>query len=109
VNPGRAPAAASPFRPRPAWLLVVVLAFWAAQMHGLAHGVSHLGRSHAAPHLALCADCLATASAGAAPAPAAVVIGPDTMPAIPAVARVAAPRVAAATAAYRSRAPPTPA
>jgi hypothetical protein len=91
---------------RAALLLALVLAFWAAQMHGLHHGLSHLGRAHAAPHIALCSDCLAAADAGAAPTP---VVATPILAVAPAET-VAAPRLqgapAGAPAHYRSRAPP---
>jgi len=93
-------------RPLRAWLLVLALAFAGAQLHGLTHGISHLSRGHAVPHALLCADCVASAGAGAAPPPviATPLIAPLTVrfgQASAAPLRAARPR-----AAYRSRAPP---
>jgi len=106
VNPAPRPAAVQPSSPRGLWLLVVVLAFWAAQMHGFAHGVSHLGRADVAPHAVLCADCIASASAGAAPTPVGLVAAPAALPALPDAVDVLAPNPTATIAVYRSRAPP---
>jgi len=107
VNPVPRPAAVQPSSPRGIWLLVVVLAFWVAQLHGFAHGVSHLARADVAPHAALCGDCVAAANAGAAPTPASPVAAPAATPPLPAAAAALAPIAAATAAAYRSRAPPT--
>ena len=104
--PAPRPTAVQSSSPRGLWLLVVVLAFWVAQMHGFAHGVSHLGRANVAPHAALCSDCLATADAGAAPTPAGPVAGPASMPPLPGTAVLPAANPATTVAAYRSRAPP---
>jgi len=98
---------APPSSPRASWLLVVVLAFWVAQMHGFAHGVSHLGRAHVAPHAALCADCVASADAGAAPTPAKAAAPMLAVAAPPDAWVTSGLRLAAADTAYRSRAPPT--
>lgn len=92
--------------PAGAWLLALVLVFWAAQLHGLVHGIGHLARDHGAPHALVCADCIASADAGAAPpmaiAPLVLLSGaaadyrePDGQPAD-----------GRTLAAYRSRAPP---
>jgi hypothetical protein len=107
VIPAPRPAAVQPSSPRGLWLLVVLLAFWGAQLHGFAHGVSHLGRVVAAPHLALCGDCIAFANAGAAPTPAGTVAALAATPSPPQAVAVLTSSPAATTAAYRSRAPPT--
>ncbi len=102
---GRRPLPA-PFSSPRGWLLVLVLAFWAAQLHGFAHGVSHLGQTHAALHVALCSDCLASADAGAAPTPAlAVPLSLATLP-ILVLAPLAPARPGAHSVVYLSRAPP---
>ncbi|MEI8297374.1 MAG: hypothetical protein WCH32_05040 [Pseudomonadota bacterium] len=89
-----------------ACLLMLTLVFAWAQLHALTHGVSHLGRGHAAPHATLCADCIASANAGAAP-PAVIAVA---VLSVVAVAFVAAAAVGVTRSlplvAYRSRAPP---
>ena len=93
-------------RVRRAGLIALVALFWAAQLQGLTHLVSHLGRDHAAPHSLVCGDCIVSAEAGAAPP--STLAAPARMPAQPALA--ARPVAGAAArhvhAAYRSRAPP---
>jgi len=93
--------------------LVALLALVAlAQLHGIQHGVSHVGLSPGAadgtglPHTIVCTDCVASAEAGAAPLLADIAprfvpgtAGPESRP-----APVTAGRTF--TAAYRSRAPP---
>ena len=88
-------------------LLALVAVFWLAQLQGLSHVVSHLGRDHAAPHSLVCGACIASADAGA---------GPLLVVALPPlVGTVAAPPqrsagaepTARVTTAYRSRAPPS--
>ncbi len=92
--------------PLGAWLLLLVLVFAAAQLHGLTHGISHLSRGHTAPHVLLCADCIASADAGAAPpssvAPLVLVAVPPALDGV----RSFAARAALPRASYRSRAPP---
>ena len=91
---------------RRAGLLALAAIFWLAQLQGVAHLVSHLARDHAAPHSLVCGDCIASADAGAAPAPA------ITVPALAAPGEAALPWPAPTplagrlTTAYRSRAPP---
>jgi hypothetical protein len=91
---------------RRAGLLALVAIFWLAQLQGVSHLVSHLGRDHAAPHSLVCGDCIASADAGAAP------LSAVCAPALAAPAESAAPLPARAlitdrrTTAYRSRAPP---
>ena len=91
---------------RAAWLLAIVMAFWVAQMHGLTHGLSHLGRAHAVQHMALCSDCLAAAAAGAAPTPGDAPPPPVAMPDVRLPAPAVTAPMAAERALYRSRAPP---
>ena len=87
-------------------LLALAALFWLAQLQGVSHLVSHLGRDHAAPHSLVCSDCIASADAGAAP-PSAVVAPTFASPTdAPPPRFVARPASTAATTAYRSRAPP---
>lgn len=90
-------------------LLAVLLL--AAQLQGMAHGISHLGGRGAAhdllaAHATVCADCVAFAQAGAAPvlvSPAlALRVSDDVVARAPLPPRVSARPVAS----YRSRAPP---
>lgn len=91
---------------RRAGLLALAAIFWLAQLQGVSHLVSHLGRDHAAPHSLVCGDCIASADAGAAPLPAfaapALAAPAEAAPLLPARALVTGRH----TAAYRSRAPP---
>ena len=87
-------------------LLALVAIFWLAQLQGVSHLVSPLGRDHAAPHALVCGDCIASADASAAPLSSAPI-------ALPAMAMEAAPPLATRslvpgrpTTAYRARAPP---
>ncbi len=93
-------------RRRWAGLLALGAIFWIAQLQGLSHLVSHLGRDHAAPHALVCGDCVASADAGAAPVSAlavpALLAPTDAMP----VRSVLPRRDEALVTAYRSRAPP---
>jgi hypothetical protein len=80
--------------------------FWLAQLQGVSHLVSHLSRDHAAPHALVCADCIASADAGAAPVSNVSLLAleapADSAPSFCGVYRPAdRPAVA-----YRSRAPP---
>lgn len=93
-------------RRRWAGLVALGAIFWIAQLQGLSHLVSHLGRDHAAPHALVCGDCVASADAGAAPvlalaAPALVAPTDSAPPATALPARTEALRTA-----HRSRAPP---
>lgn len=93
-------------RGRRAGLLALVAVFALAQLQGISHLASHLGRDHAAPHSLVCGECIASADAGAAPVP--TVAGPvlalptTSMPPV----QVRALRTGGLPAAYRSRAPP---
>lgn len=91
-----------------ACLLMLTLVFAWAQLHALTHGVSHFGRGHAAPHATLCADCIGSANAGAAPPSviAAAVLGVVAVAFVAAAVVGVSPRLPLA--AYRSRAPPRP-
>ena len=93
------------------WLAALVAFFWVAQLHGIQHGVSHLGSAagtgdRTAPHTLVCTDCVASAEAGAAPLLA------DTAPsftpssALPEALPLLPGRGRTFTAAYRARAPP---
>ena len=101
------PAAPTALRAR---LIVLVAIFWLAQLQGLSHGISHLGQSgrdHALPHPALCADCIASADAGAAPM--SVLAVPVLLPAASdamAAPAPSEPRLSPIPG-YRSRAPPS--
>ena len=93
------------------WLAALLAIFWIAQLHGIQHGISHLGAvpgmgDRTAPHTLVCTDCVASAEAGAAPlladiAPifAASAAGHEALPTLPTRGRLF-------TAAYRARAPP---
>ncbi|MBS0376632.1 MAG: hypothetical protein JSR73_18815 [Proteobacteria bacterium] len=93
-------------RARIAGLCALVAVFWLAQSVAVAHVVSHLGRDHGAAHSLVCGDCIVSADAGAAPAPA--------LPPPLGLERAVAPPPPAGTARapeapalrYRSRAPP---
>ncbi len=104
----------SPVTTRPArraGALALLAVFWLAQLHGIQHGISHLGAAsgagdRTAPHSLVCADCVASAEAGAAPTPATLELtttvsdtAHEPLPALVVRARLF-------TAAYRSRAPP---
>lgn len=97
-------------RARP-WLVALLAIFGVAQLHGLQHGISHLGAvpemgDRTAPHTLVCTDCVASAEAGAAPLLAA--IAPSFVPSAAGPVAEAAPltRGRPSRAAYRARAPP---
>lgn len=93
------------------WLAALVAIFWIAQLHGIQHGISHLGAApgmgdRTAPHTLVCTDCVASAEAGAAPLVADIALifaasaaGHEALPTLPILGRLF-------TAAYRARAPP---
>ena len=89
--------------------LALLALFWFAQLHGIQHGISHLGdapRGGSTPHSLVCADCLASAESGAAPLPATLV---PILAVLPASLEPLPPVVVAdrdVTTSYRSRAPP---
>ena len=92
--------------------LLLVAAFWLAQIQGTVHVVGHLANPAQAsdratlPHSVLCTECAALAQAGAAPVlslpTVAVPTVQDAAIDVPAPASLAA----APAASYRSRAPP---
>jgi hypothetical protein len=108
MNLRAAPSVPSWFaNPLAAGLLLLALVFSAAQLHGLTHGISHLGRGHAAPHASLCSDCIASADASAAP-PSAIAVVAVAVVAAAFLETPAAPAyVARPSAAHRSRGPPS--
>ena len=93
------------------WLAALLAVFWIAQLHGIQHGIGHLGAApgmgdRTAPHTLVCTDCVASAEAGAAPLSAdiapifsASAEGHEAESALPTPSRLF-------TAAYRARAPP---
>jgi len=92
--------------------ILLVAVFWIAQVQGIAHAASHLGKPAglsdraSVPHDVLCIECAAFAQAGAAP----LLSQPTALAAAMAAIAVAVPLVpliaADSLAAYHSRAPP---
>jgi hypothetical protein len=86
--------------------LALIALFWCAQMVGLSHGISHLGRDRAVPHGLVCTDCVVSADAGAAPLAVLSSLSLAPLHALSEPIPAAEPVMLRLPVAHRSRAPP---